>query len=60
MQQSKLIFVKCNESLIPHFSELLGKSTPVRIQIIGHLLAVKRNLEAGTAGLSGLGGKVSK
>ena len=42
------------------FSELLGKSTPVRIQIIGHLLAVKGNLESGVAGLSSLGGKVSQ
>ena len=60
MQQSKMIFVKCNKTLIPHFSKLLGKGAPVQIQIIGHLLAVKRNLEAGAAGLSGLGGKVSQ
>ena len=60
MQQSKLIFVKCNESFIPHFSKLFGEGTSVQIQIIGHLLAVKRNLETGATGLSGLGGKVSQ
>ena len=53
-----MAFVKVEQALIPHFSKLFGEGTSVQIQIIGHLLAVKRNLETGAAGLSGLGGKV--
>lgn len=54
------ILMKINQTFLLHFAKLFGKGTPVEIQIIGHLLAVKRNLETGAAGLSGLGGKVSQ
>lgn len=39
-----------DQTVCLHFAQLLGKGTAVKIQIIGQLLTVERNLEGGASG----------
>ena len=48
------VLVKVYQPLCFHFAQFSRKGTPVKIQIISHLLPVKRNAEFGTAVLQDL------
>ena len=51
--QGKRIFPGGQNSFVPHFAKLFGKGTAVKIQVIGHLLAVERYLKGPASGLDG-------
>lgn len=40
-----MIFLKVNQPVILHLSELFGKSGSFQIEVVSHLLAIERNIE---------------
>ena len=58
--QGKMIFVKFQDSIVPHSSQFLGQGAAVQIQIIGQLLAVKWNVKGRTSGFQRLAGKINQ
>ena len=58
VENFKMIFSKFYEMFIPHFSKLIGQCAAIQIQIISHLLTVKRNVKLIGSVFAGFGGQI--
>lgn len=58
--QDKVVFMKFDQSLFPHFSQLFGERAAVKIQVVSHLLSVKGDCKLSASGPDRLKWKIGK
>ena len=55
-----MVLFKFQQAFVPHPAQLLGEGAAVKVEVIGHLLAVEGNLELRAVGFCRLRGKVGQ
>lgn len=58
--KGKAVFLKFQQTLLPHSAQLLGQCAPVQIEVVCQLLAVEWDLKAAGAVLNGLSGEIGQ